>query len=762
MKKTMDLRTQHLPALSDRHQALLGRLLLGAASFAAAAAQTGRYPSLLCAALAACFPSETLAVFLPAAAYYLIFSHFTAGLVGLCSVLTIGVLHIAAHRGGKPSNPVIPAALCAAVTLFFSFAVSAAEGAPGETAAARSVASMTSAVFVYSLRTLINEHALTRTVTLCGRNAVCAAAVYMSAVSALASVRPGIDLGRVIGCTAVIAAAKRLRTSGGAAVGAMTAAAMLTGAPDLAYDTMLLSAAGLVCGAFAELGVFAVCLSFIGVCAVGTATSAGADFSLFVDASAGAVLYALIPQGAVRSLTARFFAGREAADTVSRSTSSRLGFAASSLGEIRQQLALAAAAMDKKNSRRSLTETVFTSLCRGCEHCCICHKDPHCSNEKFARLEQVTMQYNGLADSDVRRCFPDCLCPELVADSFNYAYRAYLDSRAAGLRVGEMRSLISEQLCVMEDILSDLSCRVGRIRSVDSSLSERVRDHFARLGCLGARACVYLDEAGFRHCEVFLSSDAGAEPVELAIAVSDICDCLFDIPAVSESDRLTRLIFSELPLYETESGSFSASSADNGYSGDTFAAVKISPCESCAVLSDGMGTGKRARLDSMLAVSLAARLLTAGISMRSAVRMINSALRVKGWDESFATLDILRLDLCAGTAELLKAGASPTYLCRDGAVKRFGSEAFPAGILDVCTPDLFSCKLFDGDVIVMASDGVQEETVREAADLIADKTAEEAAAYIGELAMERAGERRDDISAAVFKIRLREKERRWV
>ena len=101
------------------------------------------------------------------------------------------------------------------------------------------------------------------------------------------------------------------------------------------------------------------------------------------------------------------------------------------------------------------------------------------------------------------------------------------------------------------------------------------------------------------------------------------------------------------------------------------------------------------------------------MSVTTAQKMVNSMLRVKGWEESFATLDILRLDLYGGNAGLMKSGAAPTYLCRDGGLKAFSSDAFPAGILAGCVPDVADFKLYDGDVIMLASDGVDEQTARE-------------------------------------------------
>ena len=246
--------------------------------------------------------------------------------------------------------------------------------------------------------------------------------------------------------------------------------------------------------------------------------------------------------------------------------------------------------------------------------------------------------------------------------------------------------------------------------------------------------------------------------MELALQVSDIADCMFGLPVITKAEELTRIALSEAPAYELTRGTFSASSSDNGYSGDTFGMTEVSSCECYAILSDGMGTGKRAKLDSMFAVSLAARMLGAGVSMRSALKLINNILRVKGWDESFATLDIIRFDLCAGTAELLKAGAAPAYLCRDGVLKRFGGQAFPAGILDRCPPDEFSCKLFDGDLLLMVSDGVNEETVRAAFEQAGERDIDPAAfaQSLGEMAMEQAKNgRRDDISAAAFAVKYR-------
>jgi Stage II sporulation protein E (SpoIIE). len=83
-------------------------------------------------------------------------------------------------------------------------------------------------------------------------------------------------------------------------------------------------------------------------------------------------------------------------------------------------------------------------------------------------------------------------------------------------------------------------------------------------------------------------------------------------------------------------------------------------------------------------------------------------------------MDMLRLDLCGGRATLLKAGAVKSRLCRDGAVTALGGQSFPAGILADCPPDISEVKLFDGDTIILTSDGADDDTAELMAHIAAE------------------------------------------
>ena len=98
--------------------------------------------------------------------------------------------------------------------------------------------------------------------------------------------------------------------------------------------------------------------------------------------------------------------------------------------------------------------------------------------------------------------------------------------------------------------------------------------------------------------------------------------------------------------------------------------------------------------------------LEAGFSKETAVRMINSALIVRSDAQVFSTIDISSLDLYTGICEFLKVGASTTFIRRENWVETISSTSLPAGVFHKLEPDCTSRKLYDGDMVIMVTDGV--------------------------------------------------------
>ena len=144
----------------------------------------------------------------------------------------------------------------------------------------------------------------------------------------------------------------------------------------------------------------------------------------------------------------------------------------------------------------------------------------------------------------------------------------------------------------------------------------------------------------------------------------------------------------------------------DGDCGDCYDCVGLEDGRNVIILSDGMGTGRRAAVDSAMATDLFASLICSGLSCEAALRTVNTALIAKSEDESLATLDIASLDPYSGEISFFKAGAAPCFIKRSGRTAILELPSLPAGILSRIGFSKAGAELREGDTVVMISDGV--------------------------------------------------------
>ncbi len=143
-------------------------------------------------------------------------------------------------------------------------------------------------------------------------------------------------------------------------------------------------------------------------------------------------------------------------------------------------------------------------------------------------------------------------------------------------------------------------------------------------------------------------------------------------------------------------------------SGDSYTLKSRLPGQAIMSLSDGMGSGRLANEDSEKVIELSEQLLETGFSARAALKLVNTVLLLTGRVDRPATMDLCLVDLYSGGAELMKLGAAASFVIGAETVDVLSADHVPAGVLNPVEPVLLSRKLWDGDRIVMVSDGVLE------------------------------------------------------
>ncbi len=166
--------------------------------------------------------------------------------------------------------------------------------------------------------------------------------------------------------------------------------------------------------------------------------------------------------------------------------------------------------------------------------------------------------------------------------------------------------------------------------------------------------------------------------------------------------------FSEAGRYRMMYGMARIPREGESFSGDNFTYSEEVPGQVIMSVSDGMGSGEQASLESRRVVELAQQLLETGFSARATLKMVNTVLMLVGAEQHPATLDLCCVDLHTGVLEAMKLGAVATFVLSGNGVEVLEAGEVPAGVIGSVEPVLLSRKLWDGDRVIMVTDGVLE------------------------------------------------------
>lgn len=278
-------------------------------------------------------------------------------------------------------------------------------------------------------------------------------------------------------------------------------------------------------------------------------------------------------------------------------------------------------------------------------------------------------------------------------------------------RMLENRSAMAEQLQETAQIIEEIACTVFDAGEADSLLARRLRQKL-RLQNVRVQDLRMVRSSG-GYPEMIVTARAGrgrCVPVKtVAQALSQVCGQ----PFVPERDsRLTlgqeqsTLHFVKETRYYMLTGAAKETCAGEAASGDHFSVLTGSHGQVILGICDGMGSGLQAGRESQTVIELLEQFLNAGFAAETAVRMINSAMVLQSGMQRFLTLDICGINLYNGQCELLKVGASATFIRRAGWVEAVLSTSLPAGIFREVDFERTRKKLEHGDMLIMMSDGV--------------------------------------------------------
>lgn len=477
----------------------------------------------------------------------------------------------------------------------------------------------------------------------------------------------------------------------------------------------------------------------------------------FPTASSGFIMSSAIGLAAYIVIPERLWTGMFSFSSRSTDRTSRFAMEAisSALNSAAEDSAAAARIFERRIPVYELSSEVCKAVCKNCRCREICrHAVSMGRSDDFRRAENIASDKGYITASELPKGFSDCRHREEIAEYFCVALRRLNRIRNERRKLEAMRLTVCSAIKASADSFSgysELSAHKGQICKELSAAAEKV---LSDMGAEDLSAAVYSGDHGQLYIEAYCKALPEIEPNTISEALSNVLGTETEAAEIIKFDNRLRIACTSLTDIAADFGTASLSGRE-ALSGDSSKCFYDGSGRLWAILSDGMGSGEEAAVESSMTVSLLSRLVRLGIPPKAAAAYTNSILLTKSEQEIFATADIFSVDLFSGEARLFKYGAAFTSVMTKSGFTELSACTPPLGIIPEVFCEERSFHLSAGDTVLMMTDGVPEEVYPKVKDTLAlcrkeGVSAQTAARRICELVPTVNGKPADDVTAAVI------------
>lgn len=584
---------------------------------------------------------------------------------------------------------------------------------------------------------------------------------FATLIAALASIEIyGFSPAQFISFFAIIVFSHILSESGGGICAASCATALSGALPD-GFNVLPMIFSGIVSGVFSPLGKIGCAVSFV-LTFTATSLFTGEEFVIqnIISAAIASAIFLAIPNKAYRKIAVVFKKNDVASQesTYRKDVSDKLSTTAKTVSSICMGMNKVSENLKKidNNFDRNIFCRVKQEVCSGCE------SNEKCWNQSFQYtlrgFEELSKNYRadkGFENTPFTKLFlSKCQKNNEIKTSLIYNFKRYDDTLREEIRLDEKRSLMSDQMKCMSDILTDFSKTFSKCALVDNELSQKIKEIFKSFSIRCTKALCIIDTDGNMTIKVNCKKiDGEIDRKKLKREIEEASLRKFNDPEIDFTENGTTVIFKQKPWMKMKVGKIQLSSEESPICGDCLRDLSDEFGNRTIILSDGMGTGGRAAIDAAMTAEYFGSLIESSLSFDNALKIINSVLSVKSTNESLATIDAAHFNLFSGKVEFYKAGAAVSFVRKSGKCFPIESASLPAGILSDVSFAKEKVMLSKGDIVVMVSDGVTnyktdwiieeiENFNHSNPDVLAQKIA-------GTVCDKSRGDRRDDITVVV-------------
>lgn len=584
----------------------------------------------------------------------------------------------------------------------------------------------------------------------------------------------GYGLRNIVGSALIVL----LAIVGGAGYGTIVGVAvglvigLVEGQPTLAISTF--AAAGLIAGSFQKLGRLAVVFGYLlGNAIVLLAFGQAIDStSWLVEVAAASLVVLVIPSAYLKKIEQRITI--QAEEFPAQQQLMGLNKKLEQVAAIFADLAASFGELSVKNKSeikdyelQALLALVGENVCKECKNRENCWGDEFYHSYEALVQMAVLGEMGELSERVLPKPLRDvCINKQSLitevckANEENKTYFYWHN------KLADTRQMVTEQMKAMSSIIETLRGEIRKAPQQNNRLAERLIEQAALLNCqvnsvdvtekedcksihICKEMCPGNDEC--RHTLLPLTASLSGEALSLSAECGNNNK---QIPCQITLKTVQRL--------KLDMGCVSLAKNSSEVSGDSHSILELPQGKTALILSDGMGIGSEAHIESAMAVRYLERLLEAGFNVDVAVKTANALLLVKSPGEIFSTIDIAVFDSYTGEADFLKVGAAPSYIKRVREVATIQCSSVPIGMVEPMEIQPMTVQLTAGDVFVLISDGIADAALHKREDWVAnylrriscDDPQEVAAKLLAEAQKRSGSKQKDDMTVIAGRVSL--------
>ena len=362
----------------------------------------------------------------------------------------------------------------------------------------------------------------------------------------------------------------------------------------------------------------------------------------------------------------------------------------------------------EKRKLADLIETIASKACKNCLHQQLCWCESFILT--YGHLSELLLDLENKTSTEkmVNKANHWCIRSRELVESVIYLWERKGQDLVWQKRLAESKNVVANQLRGLAAVVGDLGCQLD-ILEKDQRSADIIASEFKRKNINVESLECRRFEHGLAVCLTVKQKNKSCLENEVRNIVSRATGLAMIVERHTCKEGACDIYLVPKYLYEVDI--FVKRKPATGYTlcGDSFGLTSLLRGRQLVSLSDGMGVGPEAALQSNTVVTFLEKFLSLNVCSKEALKLVNSVCFLSAERETFATVDLAIIDKYTGELSICKLGSAPTFVKRGKKVVALSSEAIPVGMLSTLDIVERKCFLYQGDLIIMVSDGVLNE-----------------------------------------------------